>query len=56
MKLLTIGLIILLETAAGAYAGDGIGGKLKWIKDHDAGLAEARMTGKPVAIYFGAKW
>ena len=36
-----------------AHAG---GGKLSWVKDYDAGLKQARETGKPAMVYFTADW
>ena len=42
--------VLILQAAALA----GGGGKIKWEdgKKHDALLAEARATGKPVVLYF----
>ena len=42
-------LIVILALALAQ--GGGRGGKIEWSKDLDAGLKQARKTGKPVMIY-----
>ena len=56
MKKIWIGLALGLFLSTPALADDGIGGKLPWTRDYEAGRSEARMTGQPIALYFGAKW
>ena len=31
-------------------------GKLPWVMDYEQGLNEARMTGKPIMLFFTADW
>jgi hypothetical protein len=37
-------------------AGAEFGGKIPWVKDHDAAMKEAGKTGKPTLVYFTADW
>lgn len=45
-------LVVAVVTAAGAPAQD----KIAWAADLKTGLAEARKTGRPVLVDFGAEW
>lgn len=51
-KTITAMALVLLVGAAVA----GGGGKLPFLTDHDAGLSEAKQSGKPTFIYFTADW
>ncbi len=44
-------LVLLIGGAAVAGAG-----KLPFLTDYDAGLKEAKQTGKPAFVYFSADW
>ncbi|MBI4242488.1 MAG: hypothetical protein HY606_00195 [Planctomycetes bacterium] len=44
LSLLTVG----LSTPLGP-------GKINWYEDYDAGIKRAKVTGKPVMLYFGTK-
>jgi hypothetical protein len=54
VRLSTITAALLLFAAGSAFAGGG--GKLTWEKDVDAGLAKAKKSGMPAALYFTADW
>ncbi len=48
----------LMAAAAFSLLLAGGGGKIQWrpAKQHDASLAEAKVTGMPIMIYFSADW
>ena len=52
MKIGQLAVLAVMVLSATAFAGGG--GKIKWEdgKKHDALLAEAKATGKPVVLYF----
>ncbi len=47
-------LAVLLLAGGSAVAEEG--GKIKWGFDHDKALAEAKVSGKPILMYFTASW
>ena len=52
-KTTTAVILALLVLAATAEGG---AGNLSFTSDHDAGLKEAKATGRPAFVYFTADW
>jgi hypothetical protein len=49
---LTCAAVLIVAGTAGAD----FGGKMPWVKDHDAAMRDAGKTGKPTLVYFTADW
>jgi hypothetical protein len=47
---------VAVALAAPAYASGDHEGKIPWIKEPAEGFQQAKLSGKPILLYFTASW